>query len=145
MWIREQRFPISDGLIVTALRAGLAATWGTASSLTVAQKIPAVKTRRIVTVRDDSGLAVGRIQPRRQGINVWADSAEDAAELALDAMQICQSDLPTGPEIVSANQFTGPFEIDEDVPFTVEVSGATKSLTHYYFTFVCTVKAAPAA
>ncbi len=144
MWIREQRFPISDGLIVAALRSGLAATWGSIGTLTVGTKVPATKTRRMVTVRDDSGLAVGRTQPRRQGINVWADSSVDALNLALDAMEICQAELPTGDVIVAVDGFTGPFEIDEDVPYTAAVSGVTKSLFHFYFTFVCTVKAAAA-
>ncbi len=140
MWVRSQRFPISDGLIVAALRSGLAETWGT-----VGTEVPPTKTRRMVTVRDDSGLAVGRTQPRRQGINVWADSSVDALNLALDAMRICESALPVGDVIVSANQFTGPYKIDEDVPYTVVVSTVSKVLTHYYFTFIATVKAAAAA
>jgi hypothetical protein len=145
MWVREQRFPISDGLIVAALRSGLAGTWGSTGTLTVGTKVPATKTRRMVTVRDDSGLAVGRTQPRRQGINVWADSSVDALNLALDAMEICQADLPIGDVIAAVDGFTGPFEIDEDVPYTVIVSSVTKSLTNYYFTFIATVKAAAAA
>ncbi len=145
MWVRSQRFPISDGLIVAALRSGLAETWGTAGTLTVGTEVPPTKTRRMVTVRDDSGLAVGRTQPRRQGINVWADSSVDALNLALDAMRICESALPVGDVIVSANQFTGPYKIDEDVPYTVVVSTVSKVLTHYYFTFIATVKAAAAA
>ncbi len=145
MWIRSQRFPISDGLIVAALRSGLAGTWGAAGTLTVGTTVPATKTRRMVTVRDDSGLAIGRVQPRRQGINVWADSSVDALNLALDAMKICESALPTGVVIVAANQFTGPYLIEEDVPYTVPVSGVTKSLVHYYFTFILSVKAAAAA
>lgn len=144
MLVRSQRFPISDGEIVTVLRAGLAGTWGTAGTLTVQTKLPATKTRRMVTVRDDSGLAVGRTQPRRQGINVWADTAVDALNLALDAMHICESDLPDGDIISAADRFTGPYEIDDDVPYVVQVSGVSKSLVHYYFTFVATVKAAAA-
>lgn len=145
MWVRSQRFPISDGVIVTALRSGLSSTWGTSGTLTVGTKVPATKTRRMVTVRDDSGQAVGRTQPRRQGINVWADSSVDALNLALDAMKVCETVLPTGSVIVAANQFTGPFEIEEDVPYVVLVSGVSKSLIHYYFTFIATVKAAAAA
>lgn len=134
---RSQRFPISDGTIVTTLRDGLT-TW---TGLTVGTDVPEVKTRRMVTVRDDSGLATGRVQPRRQGINVWADSDVDALNIALDAMHICESDLPTGGIVAAAGQFTGPFRIPEDTPYTAEVAGETKPLTHYYFTFVATVKA----
>jgi hypothetical protein len=142
MFIRSQRFPISDGEIVGVLRAGLAGTWGAAGTLTVQTKLPATKTRRMVTVRDDSGLAVGRTQARRQGVNVWADTAVDALNLALDAMHICQADLPDGDIISAADRFTGPYEIEDDVPYVVQVSGVSKSLSHFYFTFIATVKAA---
>lgn len=136
MFIREQRFPISDGAIVTALRAGLADTWST--GLTVGTETPKTATRRMVTVRDDSGLAVGRVQARRQGINVWAESDVAAQNLALDAVHICQSDLPTGPVIAATSQFAGPFKIDDEVPYVV----GGDNLAHYYFTFVADVKAA---
>lgn len=135
--LRSQRFPISDGIIVASLKAGLTTIWG-ATGLTVQQKLPATKTRRMVTLRDDSGTAVGRTQPRRQGVNVWADSAADAINVALDAIHICQTTLPTGTVISATDQFAGPYEIDDDPQYTV----GGKNLTHYYFTFVATVKAA---
>jgi hypothetical protein len=138
MFIRSQRFPISDGVITAALRSGLETTWGT--GLTVSRQLPAVKTRRMVTVRDDSGTATGRTQPRRQGVNVWADDPVDAINIALDAMHICQTDLPTGSIVSATSEFSGPYEIDEDVPFVV----GQKNLTHYYFIFTATVKAAAA-
>jgi hypothetical protein len=144
MLVRSQRFPISDGEIVSALETGLAASWGAAGTLTVRTKLPETKTRRMVTVRDDSGLAVGRTQPRRQGVNVWADTSVDALNLALDAMHICETVLPDGYIIAAADRFTGPYEIQDDVPYVVQVSGVSTSLIHYYFTFVATVKAAAA-
>ena len=132
-FIRPVRFPISDGAIVTALRTGLTAKWS--SGLTVSPKLPPTKTRRMVTVRNDSGPQEGVTSRRRYGVNVWADTSVDAENMALDAMSVLQT-LPTGTPIVATDSFSGPFEVDDDPPYVV----ASKNLTHYYFAFRASVK-----
>lgn len=135
-FIPDQRLPISDGFIVNSLRGGLISA-GWSSGLFGGTELPATKTRRMFTVRDDSGPLVGRVQARRQGINVWADSSVDALNMALDAMRICQRDLPNGEIVVSTSGFSGPFKIPVETPVVV----GNKNLTNYYFTFVAGVKA----
>lgn len=141
MFVRSQRFPITDGVIVTTLRTALTAKWG-ATGLTVGTKLPATKTRRMVTVRDDSGTATGRTQPRRQGINVWADDPVNALDMALDVIHFAEELLPgaklAGVTIISATSgFVGPQEVSDEVPYIVD----GKNLTHYYVAFVATTKA----
>lgn len=145
MFIRNQRFPISDGAIVTTLRSALTAKW-TATGLTVGTALPVPKTRRMVTVRDDSGSASGRTQPRRQGINIWADDPIDALNMALDVVHIAEALLPgvkvAGVTVITATSgFVGPQQVDDDTPYTV----GSKNLTHYFVSFVATIKAASAA
>lgn len=137
MFIRDQRFPISTGVIVAAFQAGLAAY---SSGLTVAGKVPATPTRRMVTVRDDGGNTSGRVQSRRQGVNVWADSAVDAATIAFECIHVAELSLPTGQIIAATSGFVGPYEVDDDVPYVV----GGKSLAHYFFSFVADVKASNA-
>jgi hypothetical protein len=131
------RFPITDGVIVSALRVGLTAKWG-ATGLTVQPKLPAatLRTRRMVTVRNDSGPQDGASSRRRYGVNVWADSSADAENIALDAMAILRL-IPGGKPITATDGFSGPFEVDDDPQMTV----ATKNLTHFYFVFTASVKA----
>lgn len=136
MFIRSQRFPISGGLILDVVRSELSGIWG-ANGLTVTRKRPEAMTRRVVTVRDDSGTTVGRVQPRRQGVNVWADDPVDAIQIALDVLSIAEKDLPNGTLISGTHDFVGPYEIDDDT--TIEVDG--KILTHYFVSFVADVKA----
>jgi len=140
VFIRDQRYPISDGVIVSTLRSELAADWAT--GLTVGTEFPTNKTRRMVTVRDDSGAAVGRVQPRRQGVNIWADSPVDALNLALDVMHIAESVLPgtklAGVTIIAGTSgFVGPQKVDDDIPYVV----GNKTLTHYFVSFIAATKA----
>lgn len=125
-FIRDIRFPITDGLIVTALRAGLTTEW----AATVQPKLPDTKVRRMVTVRNDSGPQDGRSSRQRFGVNLWADSAVDALNMALDAMSLCRL-LADGTPITATDSFAGPFEIEDDPAYVV----GNKNLTHYYFTF----------
>lgn len=135
--IYAMRFPITDGLVVAGLKAGLTA-W---SPVTVRGKLPAGNaadpfTRRMVTVRNDSGPQESVLSRRRYGINVWADSSTDAENIAHDAMAVLRQ-LPTGQPITTTDQFSGPYEIPEDVPLVV----GSKNLTHYYFAFRLSVRA----
>jgi hypothetical protein len=136
MLIRDQEFPISDGPIVAAIRAAFVAKgWGTGlSSGTV---LPATKTRRMFTVRDDGGTAVGRTQARRQGVNLWSDDPVEVKLMGLEALRVAQFVLPTGSVIAATSGFFGPVPIDDDVPYVV----ATKPLHHVFVSFVADVKA----
>lgn len=131
-FVSDIRFPISDGVIVAALKAGLAVKWG--AGLSGGTKLPGTKTRRMFTVRDDSGPQEGRLSRRRQGVNIWADSPVDALNMALDAMSICR--LLPGGIITATDSFSGPVEISEDTPYVV----GGKDLTHYFFAFRASVK-----
>lgn len=130
-FILDVEHPITDGTIVTWLRAALTG-W---SGLTVQRKLPPTHTRRMVTVRNDSGPIEGSIARRRYGINVWADTSEDAEQLALDAMSTLRL-IPGTGAVVATDQFTGPFEIEDEPAFTV----AGKILTHFYFAFRVSVR-----
>jgi len=134
MLVREIRFPITDGVIVSALKAGLLARGWAATGLTVQPKLPATKTRRMVTVRNDGGLQDGAVQGRGYGINVWADTSVDAENLALDCMAILRG-IPSAV-IPATSEFSGPFQVEDDPEYVV----ASKNLTHYYFSFTATVR-----
>ena len=125
------RFPISDGAVVVALKGGLTGWTG----LTVQPKLPDVMTKRVVTVRNDSGPQELSRASRRYGVNVWADSSVDAENLALDAMQALTL-LSDGSPFLSVGSFTGPFEIPDSPAYTF----GNASMTHFYFAFQGTVK-----
>lgn len=137
MWRRDQRFPIVSGTILEKLRSGLSAY---SDGLSTGTKVPEVQTRRMVTVRDDGGNTAGRIQSRRQGVNVWADDAVEAETIALEVLHIAEKALPDGVVIAATSGFIGPYEVDDDVPYIV----GSKSLTHYFVSFIADVKASNA-
>lgn len=137
MWRRDQRFPIVSGSILEAFRDGLSAY---SDGLSTGTKVPDTKTRRMVTVRDDGGTAAGRIQPRRQGVNVWADDPVEAEKIALEVIHIAEKVLPDGVVIAATSGFVGPLVVDDDVPYIV----GGKTLTHYFVSFVADVKASNA-
>lgn len=140
MWVREQRFPIVTGPLVSVGRAGLIVRgW---SPVTVRARKPVGTTadpltRRMVTIRDDGGSSSGRTQARRLGVNVWADDPVDAENMALDLVSIFQA-APNGVVVAATSEFVGPYEVPEDVPLVV----GGKNLTHFYFSFRAVVKAA---
>lgn len=135
-FIRSQLYPISDGVIIAAIKAAFVSKgWGT--GLWVATYLPETKTRRMVTVRDDSGTAAGRIQPRRQGINIWSDDLVEAKRMGLEMIRVAEMDLPKGDFIATTRGFVGPYEVDDETPFVV--SG--KSLYHVFVSFIADVKA----
>lgn len=131
------RFPIASGSLVAAVKAGLAASGEVfASGVTVAAKMPAAKTARMVIFRDDSGPDEGTQSRRRFGVNVWAAVRgsgsslvdTDAQNLALLVMAILRG-MPDGLPVTAVDQLSGPFEIDDDPAVTV----ANKNLNHFYF------------
>lgn len=130
-FIVDVEHSITDGAIVTALRNALT-VW---TDLTVQRKLPATHTRRMITVRNDSGPVEGSISRRRYGINVWADTSADAENLALNSMTALRL-IPGTSGIVATDQFSGPYEIEDEPAFSV----AGKILTHFYFTFRVSVR-----
>lgn len=122
-------FPVTDGLIVTTIRAAL----GSWSNLTVQRDRPETMPKRLVTVRNDGGPVNDVRAIRRYGINVWADSSLDAEKIALDAMNACRG-IPS--PVKRVDEFSGPYEIQDEPRYTF--NGA--SLTHFYFTFRATVR-----
>lgn len=127
MLVYNVKFGTTDGLVVTKIRSSLSAF---ASGLTVQRTLPETKTRRMATVRNDSGPENGTLSFRRYGVNVWADSSTDAENMAHVAMAGLRT-LPGTDSIKSTDSFSGPFEVEEDVPIVV----GGKTLTHFYFAF----------
>jgi len=128
------RFPITDGIVVGWLEAALASY---SSGLTVQRTMPATSTRRMVTVRNDSGPEEGFQSRRRYGINVWADSAVDPENMCLDAMKYIRT-APNGLPVTAVDELSGPYQIDDETPLVV----GKKSLAHFYFTFRLSVRGA---
>lgn len=126
------KFASSDLAVITILTTGLTA-W---SQLTVDRKLSKVKTRRMITVRNDSGPVESVQSRRRYGFNVWADSSVDAENLAYDAMAVLQV-AANGNPITLVDQISGPYEIDDDPQMTV----GNKNLFHFYWTARVTVRA----
>ena len=122
-------FPVTDGAVVTQIRTELA-SW---SSLVVQRKRPATMPKRLITVRNDSGPAEDVRSLRRYGLNVWADDSLEAEQIALAAMKACRSRMGA---IVFTDEFSGPFEVEDEPAFTYE----GKLLTHFYLTFRATVR-----
>ena len=135
MLIYEVKPAIADGVIRIALETGLiAADWG--SGLSVGRKLPAVHTRRMVTIRNDGGPA-GRQSQRRYGINVWADDSYECEQIAGECSLILRK-LPGTGMVTATDNFVDPVEIDDDPPFTI----GGKDLFHFYFPFRATLRGA---
>lgn len=121
-------FPSTVGIVVAAFKTATASSIYTPA--TIQPELPATKTVRMVTVRDDSGPDDGVQTRRRQGVNVWAEDAVTAENFALHLMAVARN-LPNGAPVTATDQFTGPFKIDDETPIIVNA----KPLEHYYFTF----------
>jgi len=127
--VRGIIFPSTTGPLCAVLRTGLTASLlAYSSGVTVQPKLPATKTARMVTVRDDSGPDDGVQTRRRYGFNVWADSSVDAENLALLCMAILRG-CADGQPITATDSFSGPYEIQTDAPYSV----GGKDLTNYFF------------
>lgn len=127
--------PATTGKLCAIVRAGLTASPAAYSSgVSVAPKLPATKTARMVTVRDDSGPDDGVQTRRRYGFNVWAATSLDAENLALLVMAIVRG-CADGKPITLVDQMAGPYIVDDDPAYVV----GSANLTHYFFT--CRVSA----
>jgi hypothetical protein len=134
--VRNIIFPSTTGPVVRAIKAGLAGSIRPeAAGVTVQPKLPATKVRRMVTVADNSGPDDGPQTRRRHGVNVWAESAVTAEALALLCMAILRSSAD-GKPITLIDELSGPFEVDDDPKYVVDVD----TLVHYFFTFRVTAR-----
>lgn len=129
-------FASTGGLILSRWRALLTPDH---AGITVQAKKPSPMTARVVTLRNDGGLAE-RQTFRSQGVNVWAPTLDEALLIAQACAQDARS-LPGVSPITAADSFTDPIEIDDDPPMTVVLAGKTVSLAHVYFTFRIRVRA----
>ncbi|WP_104128006.1 hypothetical protein [Cryobacterium sp. Y57] len=123
-------FPPTTGKLCAVLRTALTASpLAYASGVTVGPELPATKTARMVTVRDDSGPDDGVQTRRRYGINVWA-RRQDAELLALLCMAVLRS-CADGQPITATDSFSGPYSIPDDPAYVV----GNEDLVHFFFTF----------
>ena len=117
------RFPSSDLRLIEIAEAALAG-W---SDLTIGRKLPKNKTRRMMTIRNDSGPQQNVQSRRRYGFNFWADDSADAENMALDfeaALRVAAD----GELITFVDDLSGPREIDDDPQMTA----GNKNLFHFY-------------
>jgi hypothetical protein len=131
-------FPSSVGRVVSVIRSTFTSSpEAYATGVTVQQELPAAasRTKRMVAVVDNSGPDDGVQSRRRYGVNVYAESAVVAEQLALLAMaglRVCAD----GVLVTLADEFSGPYPIQDDPAMVV----ANTNLAHYFFTFRLTVK-----
>lgn len=130
---REVTYPASTGPVVRALRTFLTA--GGWTGVTVQPKLPATKTARMVTVRDDGGTPRDGISRRRHGFNIWANDPVDAQNLAIAVANGCRSAL-------TAVDVSDPIEITDDADEHTIVAG--KPLAHYFVSAVLIIRASNA-
>jgi hypothetical protein len=124
-------FPSTVGLVVRALLDGYASSSRDyASGVAVQPELPEVKSARMVTVRDDSGADDSTQTRRRKGVNVWAEDAITAENLALLSMAILRK-AADGKPITATRSFAGPYKVYDDPAYSVD----GRSLAHYYFAF----------
>lgn len=76
-------FPDAELWLTTHLRATLSLRPETyAANTFVSNRVPQARRERMVIIRRDGGPATGTLDIPRFGVNVWAGSEQDAADLA---------------------------------------------------------------
>lgn len=128
MLARDITFPSSLGTVVRAVRASLTGFPG----VVVQPKLPDVKSRLMVTVRDDGGTPRNGVSRRRHGFNVWADDPVTAENLAIAVADACRTDL-------GALDVTDPIEVSDATDDVLTVGG--NALTHYFLSAVILIRA----
>lgn len=130
MQAHDITYPSSIGTVVAAVRAYLTAkSW---TGVTTQPKLPATKTARMVTVRDDGGPSANGVTRRRHGFNIWADSPVDAENLAIAVADCCRSSM-------KALEVSGPTEVTDSTDDVMVVD--QKTLSHYFVSAVIAVRA----
>lgn len=128
MQAHDVTFPSSLGTVVRGLRASLSAFPG----VVVQPKLPDVKKRLMVTVRDDGGTPRNGLSRRRHGFNVWADDPVEAENLAIAVANACRSRF-------RALEVSDPIEVSDSTDDVLTVG--EKTLTHYFLSAVILVRA----
>lgn len=130
MQAHDITFPSSLGVIVRGTREYLtAAGW---TGVTTQPKLPATKTARMVTVRDDGGTPRNGLSRRRHGFNIWANSPTDAENLAIAVADGCRASF-------AALEVSDPVEVTDDTDARTLVDD--KPLTHYFLSAVLLIRA----
>lgn len=110
-------FPDVELWAVTWLRAALAArSEPYASGVTVASKVPSTMPARLVWVRRDGGPRDGvALERPRLGVNVYAATEKDAADLANLVRALLWS-APDGDPVCRVDELSGPSPIADTKP-----------------------------
>lgn len=110
-------FPDVELTVTTYLRAALLAR-GEAytTGVKVGVNVPNPRPVRLVTIRRDGGprLDVAR-ESARVGVNVWAATDQDCADLARLVRALLWS-APNGAPICKVTELSGPSPIPDDAP-----------------------------
>lgn len=109
-------FPDADLWGTGMIRAKLAVrTEAYKSGVVVSNSVPATRPARLVTVRRDGGSVSGVFDRPRFGVNVWAATEKDVADLA--ALVSALFLLAAGDGVcVSVRQVSGPSPIPDAQP-----------------------------
>lgn len=112
----EILFPDAELWLTTALRAALATRSETyKSGVIVGSTVPSTIPARFVQVRRDGGPEDGVFDRPRFGINVWAATEQDVANLARLVAALLRL-LPGDGVCVSMRQTSGPSPIADTKP-----------------------------
>jgi len=112
----EVIFPDAELWATTAMRAALAArSEPYKSGVVVSNAVPATRPARLVTIRRDGGPEDGVFDRPRFGVNVWAATEKDAADLARLVTALFRL-LPGDGVCVNVRQASGPSAIPDAQP-----------------------------
>lgn len=126
----EVIFPDAELWATAALRAALATRTETyKSGVIVSNAVPATRPARLVTIRRDGGPTDGLFDRPRFGVNVWAATEKDAADLARLVTALFRL-LPGDGTCVAVRQASGPSPIPDAQP-------------RRYMTFEATLRGTP--
>ena len=131
MFRSQYRYPIVTGLMLAHYRTALTSWTGLQCAT---ERLPTMP-KRMLTLREDGGPDDLGVMASGFGVNLWADSAVDAKNLALDAVAATLS-LPGVGSIKAIRDLVGAYVVDDDPAFAF----GGKPLTHYYFSFDAIVK-----
>lgn len=130
MQAHDITFPSSLGPVVRGVRDYLTGTAWT--GVTTQPKLPATKTARMVTVRDDGGTPANGLSRRRHGFNIWANDPVTAENLAIAVADCCRASL-------AALEVSDPIDVTDDTDTRTLVAGLP--LTHYFVSAVLLIRA----
>lgn len=109
-------FPDAEAWAVNALRVALAArSEAYKSGVVVATTVPTTRPARLVTVRRDGGASDGLFDRPRFGINVWAATEEDCADLTRLVVALLFV-VPGDGVCVAIRQAGGPSPVPDVAP-----------------------------